>query len=52
MDGTTPSQVVAERLKAMRAPAKAQPQGRAAPCDTTKARLIAEAAKKASQPDS
>jgi hypothetical protein len=35
----------AERLRTRRKLAKAKPHGRAGPCDTTKARLIAEAAK-------
>ena len=52
LDGKTPDQVVAERLKAKRALAKGKPLGRAGPCDTTKARLIAQAAKEVSQPDS
>ncbi|MBV8869522.1 MAG: DDE-type integrase/transposase/recombinase [Acetobacteraceae bacterium] len=51
LDGKTPDQVVAERLKAKRALAKGKPLGRAGPCDTTKARLIAQAAKEVSQPD-
>ena len=52
LDGKTPDQIVAERLKATPTLAKAKPQGHARPCDTTKARLIAEAAKEVSQPDS
>ena len=51
LDGKTPDQVVAERLKAKRALAKGKPLGRAGPCDTPKARLIAQAAKEVSQPD-
>jgi len=51
LDGKTPDQVVAERLKAKRALAKGKPLGRAGPCDTTKARLIAQAAKEVSRPD-
>jgi hypothetical protein len=31
--------------------ARPNPHGRAGPCDTTRARLIAEAAKEVSQPD-
>ena len=52
LDGKTPDQIVAERLKAMPTLAKGKPQGRVGPCDATKARLIAEAAKEVSQPDS
>jgi transposase InsO family protein len=51
LDGRTPHQVVAQRLKAKPELANAKPHGRAGPCDTTKARLIAEAAKEVSQPD-
>ena len=51
LDSKTPDQIVAERLKATPTLAKGQPQGRAGPCDTTKARLITEAAKEVSQPD-
>ena len=51
LDGKTPDQVVAERLKAKPELANAKPHGRAGPCDTTKARLIAQAAKEVSQPD-
>ena len=51
LNGQTPDQIVGERLKAQRKRAKAKPHGRAGPCDTTKARLIAERAKEASQPD-
>ncbi len=52
LDGKTPDQVVAERLKARRKLARAKPEGRAGPEDIAKARLIAEAAKEVSQPDS
>jgi transposase InsO family protein len=52
LEGQTPDQVVAERLAAKPALANAKPAGRAGPCDTTKARLIAENAKEVSQPDS
>lgn len=52
LNGQTPDQVVAERLQAMPILARSKPQGRAGPCDTTKARLIAERAKEVSQPDS
>ena len=51
LDGKTPDQVTAERLSARPELANAKPHGRAGPCDTTKARLIAEAAKEVSQPD-
>ncbi len=51
LDGHTPDQVVAERLKAAPDLANAKPHGRAGPCDATKARLIADAANEASQPD-
>jgi hypothetical protein len=47
----TPDQVVAERLTAKPALAKAKPSGRAGPDDIIKARLIAESAKEISQPD-
>jgi len=52
LDSKTPDQVVAERLKARRRLANPKPHGRAGPEDITKARLIAEAAKEVSQPDS
>src|ERR671932_1552793 len=52
LDGKTPDQVVAERLKARRKLARAKPEGRAGPEDIDKARLIAEAAKEVPQPDS
>jgi transposase InsO family protein len=52
LDGKTPDQVVAERLKARRKLARGKPEGRAGPADIAKARLIAEAAKEVSQPDS
>src|SRR5690349_8682426 len=52
LDGQTPDQVVAERLTAKPALAKAKPSGRAGPGDIIKARLIAENAKEVSQPDS
>jgi transposase len=51
LGGKTPDQVVAERLKAQPTWVKAKPQGRAGPCDMTKARLIADRAKEVSQPD-
>src|SRR3712207_5626900 len=50
--GKTPDQVVAERLKARRKLANPRPHGWAGPDDIAKARLIAEAAKEVSQPDS
>jgi transposase InsO family protein len=52
LKGKTPDQIVAERLKAKRALANGKLHGRPGPCDTTKARLIAERAKDVSQPDS
>jgi transposase InsO family protein len=52
LDGKTPDQIVAERLKARRKLADAKPHGRAGPDDITTARFIAEAAKEVSQPDS
>jgi transposase InsO family protein len=52
LDGRTPDEVVAERLKARRKLANAMPHGRAGPDDIAKARLIAEAAKEVSRPDS
>ena len=51
LDGRTPDQVVAERLKARRKLARAIPEGRAGPADIAQARLIAEAAKEVSRPD-
>src|SRR5919199_220491 len=51
LDGKTPDQVVAERLKARRKLARAKREGRAGPEDIAKARLIAEAAKEVSRPD-
>ena len=51
LDGKTPDQVVAERLKARRKLVNAKPHGRAGPTDSARARLIAEAAKEVSQPD-
>jgi transposase InsO family protein len=50
--GRTPNQVVVEHLKAKPQLANPAPYGRPGPCDTTKARLIADAAKEVSQPDS
>src|ERR671933_566841 len=52
LDGKTPDQVVAERLKARRPLANAKPHGRAGPEDIANARLIAEAAREVSRPDS
>ena len=51
LDGRTPDQLVAERLAARPELANTKPHGRAGPCDATKARFIAEAAKEVSQPD-
>jgi transposase len=51
LEGQTPDQVVAERLIAKPALAKAKPSGRAGSDDIIKARLIAENAKEVSQPD-
>src|ERR1700754_5119956 len=51
LEGQTPDQVVAERLTAKPALAKAKPSRRAGPDDIIKARLIAESAKEVSQPD-
>jgi transposase InsO family protein len=51
LDGKTPNQVVAERLKARRKLANTKPHGRAGPDDIVKAHLIVEAAKEVSQPD-
>ena len=51
LDGKTPNQIVAERLKARRQFAPAKTHGRAGPDEIAKARLIAEAAKEVSQPD-
>ena len=52
LEGQTPDQVVAERLAAEPSLRKGKPNGRAGPCDMTKARLIADRAKEVSQPDS
>ncbi len=51
LDAKTPNQVVAERLQARLRHANTKATGQAGPCDTTKARFIAEAAKEVSQPD-
>jgi transposase InsO family protein len=51
LEGKTPNQVVAERLEERRELANPKPQGRAGPDDIAKARLIVEAAKEVSQPD-
>jgi transposase len=51
LDGKTPDEVVAERLKAKRKLASAKSCNRAGPNDIIKARLIVEAAKEVSQPD-
>jgi len=47
-----PNQVAAEHLKADPKLANPIPHGRAGPCNATKARLGAEAAKEVSQPNS
>jgi len=52
LDGKTPDQVVAERLKARRKLANPKPHGRAGPANIAEARAIAEAAKDVSPPDS
>lgn len=55
LDGKTPDEVVKERLRARRKlarPKPEMPEGRAGPDDVARARLIAEAAKEVSQPDS
>jgi len=52
LDGRTPNQLVAEHPKAKPELANPASRGRAGPCDITKARLIADAAKEVSQPDS
>jgi hypothetical protein len=52
LDGKTPDRVVAERLKARRKLIRGNPEGRAGPDYIAKARLIAEAAKEVSRPDS
>jgi transposase InsO family protein len=51
LDGRTPDQVVTERLTDRPELSNAKPHGRAGPCDTTRARLIAQATKEVSQPD-
>ncbi|MFC7555435.1 DDE-type integrase/transposase/recombinase [Pseudoroseomonas wenyumeiae] len=51
LDGKTPDQVVAERLKSRRRLARGKPEGRAGPEDIAKARLIVEGTKDVSQPD-
>src|SRR4028118_771996 len=51
LDGKTPDQVVAERLKARRKLANRKPHGRAGPANIAEARAIAEAAKDVSPPD-
>ena len=52
LDGRTPDQVAAECVDGKPELARLNPPGRAGPCDTTKARLIADRAKEVSQPDS
>ena len=51
LDGKTPKPVVAQRLTVRRKLAKAESHGRAGPDDISQARLMAEAAKEVSQPD-
>ncbi len=51
LDGKTPDQVVAERLKARRRMANPRPSGRAGPDDIIAARAVASAAKEVSRPD-
>ena len=52
LDGSTPNQVTAEHRTGKPELANPAPHGRAGPCDATKARPIADAAKEVSQPDS
>jgi transposase InsO family protein len=52
LDSRTPNQVVVARLAAKPKLRKAKPFGQAGPDDITKARIIVEAAKEVSQPDS
>ena len=52
LDGSTPNQVTAEHRTGKPELASPAPHGRAGPCDATKVRLIADAAKEVSQPDS
>jgi transposase InsO family protein len=51
LDGKTPNQVATEHLTAQPKLANPAPLGRAGPRNTTKARLIVDAAKEVSQPD-
>ena len=51
LDSRTPNQVVAGRLGTEPGLARAALNGRAGPCDTTKARLVAGRAREVSQPD-
>jgi transposase InsO family protein len=51
LHGKTPNQIIAEHLDGDPERANPAPSGRAGPCDITKARFIAEAAKEVSQPD-
>lgn len=50
LEGKTPNQAVADHLKAKPGVANPASHGRAAACDTTKARLVADAVKDVSQP--
>ncbi len=52
LEGKTPDQVVAERLKARRKLARGEPEGRAGPANIASARNIVEANNDVSQPDS
>jgi transposase InsO family protein len=52
LDGRTPDQVTAERLEAHPELVRGTPEGRAGPTDIAHARIIADAAKEVSQPDS
>jgi transposase InsO family protein len=52
LQGSTPNQVVAERLAARRKLRGTRPAGQAGPQDIAKARIIVENAKDVSQPDS
>jgi len=51
LNGKTPNQLTAERLKARRKLDRGKPEGRAGPDDIARARLIVEDAKDVSQPD-
>ena len=51
LDGKTPNQITAERLKARHKLDRGKPEGRAGPDDIARAGLIVEDAKEVSQPD-